>query len=222
MIEDALAFPRNSDDWLTTIVIGAVLSLLSFLVIPGLIVQGYLLRVARDSADGQEGAPSFDDWIELLVDGLKAFVVSLVYGIVPAVVLVVLLSVLAGGAVLSAAGGSTSVSAGFSLLALLAVLVMVPIFLLVAYLTVVAQLRLAVTGSLGAAFEVGAVVRTGFNADFFVAVLIAIVVGIVLGIVGSLLLVILVGFLVLFYAQIVMYYLFGQGYADATAETTSV
>jgi len=222
MIEDALAFPRNSDGWLRTVVIGAVLSLFSFLVIPGLIVQGYLLRVARDSANGQEGAPSFENWIELLLDGLKAFVVSLVYGIIPLLVFVVVQSVLAGGVALSAAGGSTSVSAGFSLLALLIVLVMFPIFLLVGYLTVVAQLRLAVTGSLSAAFEIGSVVRTGFNADFFVAVLVAVIVGIGLGIVGSLLAVILVGFLVLFYAQIVMYYLFGRGYADATTETGSV
>ncbi|MCU4718326.1 DUF4013 domain-containing protein [Halapricum hydrolyticum] len=222
MIEDALEFPRNSDDWLTTVIIGAVLSLLSFLVIPGLIIQGYLLSVARDSAEGRDGAPSFDDWVTLLVDGLKAFLVAFVYGIVPAIVLTLFVSVLAGGAALSAAGGSTGIAAGFSLLTVLVVLVMLPIFLLVAYLTVVAQVRLAVTGSLGAAFEVGTVARIGFNADFFVAVLVAIVVGIALSIVGGLLTVILVGFLVLFYAQIVMYYLFGRGYADATAETTGV
>jgi hypothetical protein len=153
---------------------------------------------------------------------MKAFLVALVYGIVPAVVLIGLVSVLAGGAALSALGGSASAAAGFGIMIALTVLFMLPLLLLVAYLTIVAQVRLAVTGSLSAAFEVGTVARIGFDADFFVAVLVALVAEIALGIVGGMLTVILVGFLVLFYAQVVIYYLFGRGYADATAEAARI
>lgn len=216
MLEEALSFPRNSDDWLSTILIGAVLSVFSFLVIPGLIVQGYLLRVARASAEGHDQPPSFTDWVALLVDGVKAFVVAFVYGIVPSFIFLVLFGLLTGGAVFSAASGSQGAAVGFSLLLVLFILVMIPVFILVGYFTLVAQIRLAVTGSLGAAFDVGAVVRTGFSGRFFVAFLTALVTVVVLSIVGGILVLVLVGFLVLFYAQVIMYYLLGRGYVDAT------
>lgn len=216
MLEDALAFPRNSDNWLTTLIIGAALSFFSFLFIPGLIVQGYMLRVARTSAEGGDRPPEFGEWVELLIDGVKAFVVALVYGIVPSLVIVFLVSILTGGAIASAMAGSESGAAGFGLLLVLVVLVAVPLLILVGYLTLVAQIRLAVTDSLGAAFEIGAVVSTAFNWEFFVAFLLALVVVIGLSIVGGILVVVLVGFLILFYAQMSMYYLLGRGYADAT------
>ena len=217
MLDDALAFPRNGDDWLTTIVIGALLSLLSFLIVPGLIVQGYMLRVARASAEGRHTPPVFDDWVDLLVDGVKAFVVAFVYGIVPATLVAGTTTVLAGGAAVSALSGFEGAAVGFGLLLAVVVLVLLPVLLVAAYLTAVAQVRLAVTGSLRAAFEVTTVARIGFDRQFLVAVVLAIVVGVVLSVVGSLLVIVLVGFLVLFYAQMVTYYLFGQGYAKATA-----
>lgn len=222
MIGDAISFPRQGDDWLTTLLIGALLSIFSFLVIPGLIVQGFLLRVARAGANDDPEPPTFGDWIELLVDGVKAFVVAFVYGIIPAMLFIAAISVLAGGAVFSAAGGNEGAAAGFGILIALVVLVMIPIFLLIGYLTVAAQVRLAVTGELGAAFQVGSVARTAFNADFFVGFLLAVIVGIALSILGSLLVVVLVGLLILFYAQISMYYLFGRGYGNATTSDRQV
>ncbi|MFW6434980.1 MAG: DUF4013 domain-containing protein [Halovenus sp.] len=216
MIADAISFPRKSDDWLTTLLIGAVLGFLSFLIIPGLILQGYLLRVARAGATGDEQPPAFGDWIELLVDGVKAFVVAFVYGILPATIFVTAISVLAGGAILSAVSGNEGAAAGFGVLIAVVVLVMIPVVLLIVYLTITAQVRLAVTGELNAAFQVGTVTRIAFDAEFFVAFLLAVVVGIGLSIVGGILTIVLVGLLILFYAQMSMYYLFGRGYGAAT------
>lgn len=216
MIEDALSFPRNSDDWLRTIVIGTLLGFFSFLIVPGLIIQGYLLRAARAAADGQQRPPDFSDWGELLVDGVKAFVVAFVYGIVPAVIVVGVLSVLAGGAALSAFSGDPGAAAGFGIAIAAFVLLALPLLIVIGYLTVVAQLHFAITGDLGAAFRLGEVVRIGFDLDFFVAFLLALVVGIALSVVGGILVVVLVGFLVFFYAGVVMFYIYGRGYADAT------
>mgnify|MGYP000250607643 FL=1 len=220
MIEDAISFPRNSDDWLTTLLIGAILSIFSFLLVPGLILQGFLLRVARAGANDEVEPPTFGNWIELLVDGVKAFIVAFVYGILPAMVFVAMISVLAGGAVFSALSGNAGAAAGFGVLIAVVVLVMLPVFLLIGYLTIAAQVRLAVTGDLGAAFQVGTVVRTAFKADFFVGFLLGVIVGIALSIVGSLLVIVLVGLLILVYAQMSMYYLFGRGYGKATGDSS--
>jgi len=217
MIGDAISFPRRNDEWLSTLLIGALLSIFSFLVIPGLILQGFLLRVARAGANDADEPPTFGDWVELLVDGVRAFVVAIIYGIVPAMFSVAAISVLVGGTVFSIASGNEGAAVGFGVLIAVVVLVMIPVFLLIGYLTVAAQVRLAVTGDLGAAFQLGTVARIAFNADFFVGFLLAVVVGIALSILGSILLLVLVGLLILFYAQISMYYLFGRGYGKATA-----
>jgi len=221
MIGDAISFPRQNDEWLTTLLIGALLSIFSFLIIPGLILQGFLLRVARAGANDAAEPPTFGDWIELLVDGVKAFVVAFVYGIVPAMLFVAAMSVLVGGTVFSIASGNEGAAAGFGVLIAVVVLVMIPVFLLIGYLTVAAQVRLAVTGDLGAAFQIRTVSRIAFNADFFVGFLLAVVVGIALSILGSILVIVLVGLLILFYAQISMYYLFGRGCGKATGGSAS-
>jgi hypothetical protein len=222
MLGDAISFPRQSDDWLTTLLIGALLSIFSFLIVPGLILQGYLLRVARAGANDAEEPPSFGDWVELLIDGIKAFVVAFVYGILPAAIFVTATSVLAGGAAFSALSGNEGAAAGFGVLIALVVLVMVPIFFLIGYLTVAAQVRLAVTGDLGAAFQLRTVLGIAFDVEFFVAFLLAVIVGIGLSVLGSILVIVLVGLLILIYAQISMYYLFGRGYGKATEGSDTI
>lgn len=216
MLEDAISFPRQRDDWLTTLLIGALLSIFSFLIIPGLLLQGYLLRVARAGANDAAELPPFGDWVELLIDGIKAFVVAFVYGILPTGIFVTVISVLAGGAAFSAVSGNEGAAAGFGVLIAVFVLVMLPVFLLIGYLTITAQIRLAVTDDLGAAFHLRTVIGIAFDIEFFVAFLLAVVIGIGLSIVGGILTIVLIGFLILFYAQISMYYLFGRGYGKAT------
>jgi hypothetical protein len=68
MLTEALEFPFESDDWLQTVLIGGVLPLLSFLILPGILVNGYLLRAVRAGVQGDETPPKFGDWTDLLVD----------------------------------------------------------------------------------------------------------------------------------------------------------
>lgn len=153
MLSEALSYPRRGEDWLKTIGIGGVLLLFGFLLVPTIPVQGYLLRVARSGALGEETPPSFENWGELFVDGFKLFVVLLAYTLVPYVVLVV------GGLLGSGEGGGIG-----SLLGLLVLLAGVALLTLGAYLVPVALTNFALEGRLGAAFEVETVFHAALPA----------------------------------------------------------
>lgn len=76
-------FPRV-DGW-RSILIASALVLTGFLVVPLLVVLGYSYRVGRAAALGRASPPPFEDWQDLLVDGLRFSVL-----VVPAAVLFVI------------------------------------------------------------------------------------------------------------------------------------
>ena len=89
MLSDSLDYLRTGEGWERTVLIGGLLAFFSFLLVPGFLVMGYLLRVVRATMHGEAADPPvFDDWAAMGVDGLKAFLISLVYGFVPGVILV--------------------------------------------------------------------------------------------------------------------------------------
>ena len=73
-IREALKFPFEEDDWLRKAVIGSVLALASLLVIPAPLLTGYLLRVFRS-----DSMPEFSNYLDMYIDGLKAFLVIALY-----------------------------------------------------------------------------------------------------------------------------------------------
>jgi hypothetical protein len=217
MIGDALSFPRSGDDWVPTLLIGGVLTVLSFLVLPAFILQGYFVRVLRAAATGQTDAPSFTDWGGLLVDGLKLFVVNLAYSIVLVVPYFALLFLIGFGS----DGG-----AGTGVLVLGLSLVVFVLALVVGYFIPAASANFALEGEFGAAFDFETIKSAAFTSDYAMAWVLAIVVGIVGGTIGSFLSLLLVGLFVLFYVQVAVYYLFGRGFAKGlgrrdTATTTT-
>lgn len=213
MLADAFDFVRDSDDWVPTTLIGGILSVLGILILPGLIVQGYLIRVLRDAASGESEAPSFTRWGELLVDGLKAVLISLAYSlvvVVPAVLFSVVIGVGAGF------GGDTGGVRLFTGLA--SVLLFVLLFalsLLLAYVLPAAMANFAVEGRLGAAFDFGTIRRAIFTGDYAIAWLVAVIVNVAGGVVGGALSILLVGIFVLFLAQVLAFYIWGRGFAQA-------
>ena len=217
MLGDAFSFPRNDDDWLETVLIGGVLSLLGVLVIPAILVDGYLLRVMAAAVGGEETPPRFDDWGDLFVDGLLVWVVQFVYVGVPgfllfAVVgsfgLVASVSTSTGGAPEPSGGAGAGLAVAIVVIFVLLVLLLLALFLLPAALA-----NFARTGEFGAAFHLRTIARAAFSGDYVLALLLSIAVGLVLGFVGALLSVVLVGVFVLFYLQVVVYHVLGQGFA---------
>jgi hypothetical protein len=156
MLEASLTYLRDGDDAVTTAVIGGLLLLASPLIIPSVLIFGYLTRVVRRTADGDDEPPVFDEWGELLVDGLKAFVVAFVYSLLP-------LGVLAAAAALSLGAfvvvpGGESVGAGtvaVGLIVLAGGLVALLVSLVGAYVTPAAVAAVADSGRVGDGFAVG-------------------------------------------------------------------
>ncbi|MFB6251425.1 MAG: DUF4013 domain-containing protein [Halobellus sp.] len=164
MIQQSLQYLRNDEDsWVTTVLIGGILTLLSPLVIPAILVLGYLVRVVRETMHGNERPPAFDEWGDLFSDGLRAFIIVFVYGFVPTLVAALVI----GGGVLSfvvVGGSASSVSGSFGprsgittglgiLVVLVGSLLAVVVSLLAAYVGPVAMASLAERDDLSGAFS---------------------------------------------------------------------
>lgn len=229
MLSEALEFPRADDDWLKTVLIGGVLSFLGFLIIPAIIVNGYLLRVLRAGVEGERTPPKFEEWGDLLVDGILLWIVQLVYVGIPAFIMfvvVVSFAVIATVTTSTGADPSGSALAAGGIVTLLVMLAVGLLLLVAAYLLPAALANFARTGEFTAAFHLGTVARAAFSVDYFVAMVLVIAVSLVLGFIGGLLVLVLVGIFVLFYLQVVVFHLFGQGFAggldlEPTAEPTT-
>ncbi|MFN2137986.1 MAG: DUF4013 domain-containing protein [Candidatus Promineifilaceae bacterium] len=212
-INKAITYVFEDEKWVTKSLIGLVLSVLGFLIIPIFFVQGYLVGIVRNVMDGVEfPLPEWDDWGKLFKDGLNLFIALFVYAL-PAILLVgcgMLLFLPAGmasgdAAEALAAGGGL----GFTLLACLAMLWGLAMVVLSPAITI----QYAREGSLGACFrfsEVIAFTREHLG-DIIIAVAVLLGIGLVLGLVGV---IPLIGWLIALAASIyttfVSGHLFGQ------------
>ena len=95
-LQSLLRFPFQGADWSSRFIIGTGLMLAAYVipVVPVVFIWGYMLRVMRQATEGEDlTLPSWTDWGQLFVDGLRVALVGLVY-LLPGVL------VLAGGWVL--------------------------------------------------------------------------------------------------------------------------
>jgi len=157
MIEASLNYLRESDDAVVTLLIGGFLLLASPLLIPAFAVLGYVVRVLRRTADGDDEPPVFDAWGELLVDGLKAFVVAFVYSLLPLSVVAVAVG-LSIGTLVAVPGGETAGvgTVVVGLIVLVAGLVSLLASLVGLYVTPAALAAVADSGRVGDGFALGA------------------------------------------------------------------
>lgn len=221
MFEAALRYPTNGEKAFERLLIGGLLVILSVFVIPIFLVYGYLVRSLAAVAAGDEEPPAFDDWEDLFVDGVKAFVVAFVYGIVPAVLLVAFLVPVSVGTSVDG-DGSSGFLAGLGVVAFLAA---VFVGIAVAYVIMAALSNFAVEGRVGAAFDFGAIGRLATSEPYVVAIVLAIVVQVVVGAaifaavlftLGLALLVLApLGAFINFWTYLVTVYLFGAAYRQA-------
>lgn len=211
MLSDALYYPTRSDDALMTILIGGVLTMLSFLVVPVFFVFGYFLRVLDRTVEGVDEPPKFDDWGDLFKNGLLAFVVTLLYYLIPILAFAVLggIGMLTGSSDLAAAGG------------LVALLVSGVLFVALTYVYPAAITNFARTGSLGDAFAFGDISDVVLSGDYFLAWLLGFVIFVAGFVVVGILSIIpvlgtIVGLFVNFYIQVAAYRVFGTAFREAT------
>jgi hypothetical protein len=214
MISESITYLRNSDQVAKTVLIGGILSILSFLLVPAFIVSGYLVRVLQQTMAGNNEAPVFDDWERLLVDGLKAFAITFVYGLVPAIVGFVLVG---GGIAATFSGDAGSLIGGASIL--IGSLLALVLGLAAWYVIPAATANFAETGRVSAGFDISALRPVLLSGTYAMGWLMALGVIVLGGVVASVLGVVpiigaLAGVFVGFYAMVAAYYIIGHTWAD--------
>lgn len=154
MLREALRYPLAGDGAGRTIAVGALLSALGILVVPAVLVAGYLGRVLASSAAGEAAPPGIATPAGLLVHGLKSALVSGVYtGVVVASGLAVGLA----GVAAVTSGDTALVLVGLALLLVVGLAALGLLWLPVWFFVPAALARLADAGSVRAALDVRAV-----------------------------------------------------------------
>jgi len=79
ILVDSLSYPFSDNKKYFKLLI---LFLTSFLVIPGIMACGYLVRIIKYTTHGKSERPDFNDWKELLKDGLKLLGLGIIFAVV--------------------------------------------------------------------------------------------------------------------------------------------
>lgn len=222
-LNDTLRYPTEGEKWMRTILIGGILSLLGFLLIPLLFVYGYLVRVIRESREGTQDPPSFEDWGDLFVEGLQVFVIGLVYMLIPLIVAAVTI----GGAILAILTGTDlgmAVGAGGLIFGPLLTMLLTLVF---GYVAVAAIVNFALEETFGAAFDLQTLKSAVLHRDYAVAWILSVVVLVAGAVLGGVISEIpwigpIIAAFVGFYAAMVAAVLWGDAFSDAVDEIDSI
>ena len=216
-IGKAFTFPMEDQKWVAKLAIGGGLILAGIITIVGWlftfpVVFGYLAMLTRNVINGNlQPLPEWDNWGERWIEGVKMFVVGLVYSL-PVIILRVVLTV--PGAILAnssnngvaTTGGVLNLAGGcLSFILQLAVAVVLP----------AALARFAVSGSIGDGLkfaEVFATVRQNIGMYVVVALMSTFVAGFIGGI-GVIACFVGAAF-TSFYAYLMTFHLYGQAYRN--------
>jgi hypothetical protein len=216
MLEDALRYQTQGEDWVQRVGIGGVVSFLTFLLIPAFTLQGYMLEVMRRVMRGEiENPPEWGDVdiVDITVDGLRHFVV-----IVPYMLGLLLLTGIPFGifAVVGVVADSgimlflgLAVGGLLYLVGLVAMAITVP----------VATANFVREDSITAGFDVGVLRTLVTNRTMLKAVGFGVIVNLVGNALSTVLLFTFVGILALpfvqFAVQSALFYIWATGFADA-------
>lgn len=209
---EAVTYPMEREDWIKTVLIGGVLSFFAFLLLPLFVVYGYVVRTIADSLGGGSEPPVFEDWGELIVDGLQAWIIGMIYLLIPVIVAFVTI----GGSIAAmATGGRAGAAAGVGGMMVGLVLTFI-LSLAFGYLAVAAIVNFAREGQFGAAFDFDVIKSVVFDREYAVAWLVSVGIFFVAGLVNVIpfIGVILTPF-VGFYAAIVAANLWAGGFSRA-------
>lgn len=103
----AFSFVKEDKDWLTKIIIGALMLLASSLFVPIFFLLGYQVAITRNVMDGDDTLPEWTDFGKLFKDGITVGGAQLIY-VLPYLLLVGLLA--AAIAIPAAASGNDEVA----------------------------------------------------------------------------------------------------------------
>jgi len=219
MIEDAIRYQLEGDNWIERVLIGGGVLFLGFLLVPLFTFNGYMVEVMRRVLRGETTTPP--EWgnldlVETTIDGVKQAIIALVYGLaillVAGVPVALLVGVGVAGDVASLSILGVLVGGGIYLVGGFAMLVILP----------VATANFVTEDRVGAGFDMGVLRTIGTNKTMLMAVLFAFAVNVLMSGVTGVLGFTLVGYLavpfVVFIGQAAIFYIWAEGFADAYEE----
>jgi hypothetical protein len=221
MISASLDYLRDGENAVVTGLVGGRLLLTSPLVVPSVLVLGYVSRVLRQTADGDDTPPAFEAWGDLLVEGAKGFAVTLVYSLLPLLVFATAALFAVGAAIVGFDGSAGGALGGLlgGALALLLALVALAVSIAGLYVTPAALAAVADSGRIGDGFALGTLwtvvtkraYATGWLAAAAVVLAGALAVGVlsVVPVIGT-----IAGLFVQFYALVAAAAIIGWTWAD--------
>lgn len=153
-INKAIKYIPEDADWVKKVIIAAVLSVASFLIIPGFILVGYMIRIIRQVMNGEwDGLPEWDDWGTLLKDGFFIFLAEFIYTL-PIIIILIIGGVALGGfASLSDSGNMFALIGGVGGILLLCLMFLFVIALL--FLAPAITIQYAIKDDFGSLFRFG-------------------------------------------------------------------
>lgn len=205
-VERAVKFPFDDPDWVKKILIGGVLSIIP---VVNFIVHGYAIRTLRGVIGGEALLPEWDTWAEDFITGLKVFIISFVYMLIP--LAIIFFSVGVGAFFQRNVVGGAFAGLG-SLVGFVLILV-------IGFILPMALALFAVEDSVGAAFQFGEIIDRikRVLSDYLVAYIVIVVLGFILGFIAA---IPILGWLIAlfggFYILLVAARMFGELYAEST------
>lgn len=217
-IGKAIGFVFEDKDWITKVLIGALITFLWFLILPWFLLFGYSLEVTKRVIRGDpEPLPPWTELGDLFVKGVMVVIIGIVYAL-PIIILNLCATPVwivfgnQSGNAAEAINGLTSF--GVSCLSILWGIVM-------SVVLPAALARFADTGELRDAFQFGDILRfVQDNLGTYVVVFLVVwVANLIAGVIGS-----AACFIGLFFTTPILYmfqgHLYGQAYLKAQGEVT--
>ncbi len=205
-----LDYPSEKENWMVDILIG---SLISMVPIFNFVAMGYIMEAMEMGIRGSRQVPEWHEMGDKFIKGLLMFLITLLYVIVPIILMMVFMVPM-----FFEAGASGDISSATGIVAVLGVLAGTLLSLAVGFIMPMALARWLAFGSFGEAFRLGplfAQIKAVFT-DYLVAFLLFAFLGAIVMLFASWIPVI--NLMVYFYWSVAFYNYFGQLYAKACAK----
>lgn len=214
LLTRGLSFPMSDDDWIVTNLVGGVLFLFSFLLLPLLAIQGFLVEVMSEALGEDDDIPEWGDFgFGVVGTGLKSLLIAFLYLLVPIVAFVGSLLL---GAGLDAASGSEE---AFGLLTASGSLFSLLLLVVFGYFAPAAQVNFARERTISAGFDFGTIFDVAVSSEYLIGWVLALIIGAVQGVVANLVSLTIVGILLLpwvyFFFGVSTAYIYGRSFANA-------
>ncbi len=149
IVSDSIKYP--SSNWGKVLILGVIM-IASILIVPIFLVYGYVFRIIKATLAGVDELPDFDEIGDMFVDGLKIFVVAIVYAI-PVYIIALILNLIIGAS-MTVTSTTTSLDPMMFWGLIVGNLVFIIVALIIGLIEVIAIANMAYNdGELGAAFR---------------------------------------------------------------------